>query len=295
MKNSTTEEIDVFSILQSIKNGFVSFLSSIRRLIYFCLKNIRTVIVFCILGIAIAVGLFLLKKTVYTSELTISHNRLNNSECYTLIGGLARLIENSNTANIRTLSQKLGISVNEAQQIKKISSWSLNESLEKTYKDSAFIILPFKIEVKIYDPSILDNLQTGILNYLESNEFASKRKGLNQQYLEKYQAKIKSEIIAVDSLKQIVNKSIIPRGTGNGIILGEPINPINVYQAGLDLYKQQLKIDEQQQLNNSFEILVGFSPAIPSASVLLYIFWGGLISFVASMLWLFGMRVRESN
>lgn len=295
MKNGSSEEIDLFTIFQSIKRGIAGFVHSIGQLIDFCLKNTKTLLLFCVIGVAMAVGLFFLKKKVYTSELTLSHNRLNNSECYSLINGLTKLIENPGRGNEETLANELNIAIDDVRQIKNIAAKSLNESLEKKYKDSAFVILPFKIEVRIYDPAILDDLQTGILNYLEANEFASKRKEIDKKYLERYEEKIRKEITEIDSLKQLVDQSIVPRAGGNGIILGEPIDPVKVYQAGLDLYKIQLNIDEQKQLNNSFEVMIGFSPAVPSSGLLYFIFWGGLSSFFAGLLWLFGKKYRTNT
>lgn len=283
--NNSSEEIDLISVFSTIKKGFLNFFQSIGELIIFSIKNIKTLIAFIIIGVGLSIGIFFLKKTVYTSELTISHTRLNNGECYSLINALAKLRDNANH-NDTVLAEKLGLDVKKAKQIKNISCKALNETLEKNYKDSAFVLLPFKIEVNVYSASILDSLQKGILNYLESNEYATKRKKINRDYLDKIEEKIKGEIISIDSLKNIVDKSIIPRSMGNGIILGESIDPVKVYQEGMNLYKSQLNINEQKELNNSFEIIIGFSPAVPSASLLLYIFEGFISSFALGMIWL---------
>lgn len=295
MKNGSSEEIDLFSIFQSIKRGVAGFLHPIGELIDFCFKNFKTLLLFCIIGVVIAVGLFFLKKKIYTSELTLTHNRLNNSECYSLLNDLTRLLENSSPENDKTLAKKLNISVNDVRQIKNITPKALNESLEKKYKDSASVILPFKVEARIYNPSILNDLQTGILSYLETNEYVFKRKEINRKHLELYEEKIRTEITGIDSLKQLVDKSIVPRAGGNGIILGEPIDPVKVYQAGLDLYKLQLRVDEQKQLNNSFEVMIDFSPAVPFSSLLYYILGGGLSSFFVGLLWLYSKKYRTNK
>ncbi|MES2284330.1 MAG: hypothetical protein V4547_01495 [Bacteroidota bacterium] len=287
--NNSPEEIDLLSVLNRIKNGFANLFQSIGKLIKFSLQNIKTLIVFVFLGIALSIGIFSLKKTVYISDLTLSHSRLNNGECYSMINDLTKMHNNNNDIK---LSEILGIDVKMAKQIKSISCKALNEALEKNYKDSAFVLLPFKIEVKVNDPSILDSLQKGILNYLESNEYVAKRKKINQNYLEKYEDKIKTEIIAIDSLKRLVNKSIVPRSMGSGIILGEPIDPVKVYQTGMDLYKSQLSINEQKELNNSFEIMIGFSPPIPTASLLFYILNGIIFSFFLGLFWIFRKKIK---
>lgn len=285
MENKHSEEIDLISVFKSIKKGINNFSKSIKNLIIFSFKNIKTLLALIFIGVSISISMFYLKKMTYVSDFTISHTRLNNGECYGLINGLTKLRENDVNGNT-ILAKKLGINVNMAEQIISISCKALNENLEKNYKDSAFVLLPFKVEARVYSPSILDSLQKGILNYLESNEYAKKRKKVNEEYLEKYEEKIKSEIVAIDSLKRLVDKSIIPRGLGNGIILGEPIDPVKVYQAGMDLYKSQLSIIEQKQFNNSFEVIIGFSPAIASQSLLLNIFVGFILSLILGLLWL---------
>ena len=284
--NNSQEEIDLLAIFNNIKRGFSNLLQWIRKSISFILQNIKTLFVFILLGVGISIGIFSLKKTVYISDLTMSHTRLNNSECFALVNDLTKLLDNSNNTDI-VLAKKLSIDVKTAKQIKSISYKAVNGTLEKNYRDSTFALLPFKIEVKVYDSSILDSLQKGILKYFESNEYASKRKKINRDYLDKIEEKIKGEVIAIDSLKQLVDKSILPRSLGNGIILGEPIDPVKVYQAGMDLYKTQLSINEQRELNNSFEIVIGFSPAIPSVTLLFYIFVGIVSSFVLGLLWLY--------
>lgn len=282
-ENNSSEEIDLRSVFSSFKKGMVNLFRSVGELINFSFKNIKTLIAFVIVGVGISSGVFFLKKTVYVSDLTIAHTRLNNGECYSMINDLTKFRNNRKDT---ILSQKLGLDINMAKQIKSISCKALNEALEKNYKDSAFVLLPFKIEVNVYNASVLDSLQKGILHFLESNEYATKRKEISKFYLDKFEEKIKSEIIEIDSLKRIVDKSILPRSLGNGIIMGESIDPVKVYQEGMNLYKSQLNINEQRALNNSFEVLIGFSAATPSSSLLKYLFVGFICSFVFGLLWL---------
>lgn len=284
-ENNTSEEIDLIAIFAGIKKGISGLFRSFGNLINFSIKNLKTLLLFSIIGVSISIGVFSLKKKTYLSDFTVSHSRLNNNECYTLINTLTELRDNTNSNNEKILADKLCINVEAAKQIKSISCKALNETLEKNYKDSAFVILPFKIVVIVYDPSILDTLQKGILNYLESNEYSTKRKKINRDYLDKYEEKIKNEIVAIDSLKRLVAKSIIPRSNGNGIILGEPIDPVKVYQAGMDLYRVQLSINEQKEFNNSFEVIIGFSPVTPATSLLSHIVSGFFVSFLFGLIW----------
>jgi len=276
--NSEEKEIDLLFIFRSIKKGFLNLFKSIGELIFFSIKNIKTLLIFIVIGVSIGAGIFFLKKPLFDSVLTMSHTRLNNGQCEDMVNSLTKT-----AINDTILARKLNVDVKLAKQIKSISYVSLNKIKDA---DSLLNISDFKIEAKVYNASILDTLQKKILNFLESNEYATKRKEINRLYLDKYEERVKSQILAVDSLKRIVDKSILPRSIGNGIILGESIDPVKVYQEGMNLYKSQLNINEERELNNSFEVIVGFSSPVPLNSLLLNIIKGFIISLVLGLLWL---------
>lgn len=285
-KNSS-EEIDLLPIFSNIKKSFFMFFQRLGELKSFSIKNIKILSIFIIIGVGISLAVFSLKKTVYISHLSMSHKRLNNGQCIDLMNSLSKLVGKDTL-----LANKLGIDIKLAKQIKSISYLPLNKIKES---DSLLNFSDFKIEVKVYNTTILDSLQKGILNFLESNEYATKRKEINKLYFDKFEEKIKTEIISIDSLKRIVDKSILPRSLGNGIILGESIDPVKVYQEGMNLYKSQLNINEQRELNNSFEVIIGFSPAIPSSSLVLNIFVGIISSLVLGLLWLYSRTSKNSK
>lgn len=283
--NNQTEEkeIDLLYIFRSIKKGVLNLFSSIEELILFSFKNIKTLSFFLIVGVGISIGIFFLKKPVYVSSLTISHTRLNNGQCADLVNSL------SEAPNDTILANLLGIDVNIAKEIADISYNTINKN------DSIFHISDFKIVAKVFNTSIFDSLQKGIMNFLESNEYATKRKQIQKLYLDKFEERIKGEIIAIDSLKGIVDKSILPRSLGNGIILGESIDPVKVYQESMSLYKSQLNINGQRELNNSFEIIIGFSSPIPSSNLIVYILKGLIFSLIFGLLWLLLKRYSLSK
>lgn len=280
---SEEKEIDLKNIFRSIKSWGGNLFGLIGRLILFSFKNIRILVIIIIMCVGISVGLFLIKKPVYISSLTIAHTRLNNGQCADLVNSLSK------APNDTVLGNLLGIEVELAKEIKDISYSSINKN------DSIFNISDFKIIAKVYNTHILDSLQNGIMNFLETNEYATKRKQIQKLYLDKFEERIKGEIIAIDSLKGIVDKSILPRSLGNGIILGESIDPVKVYQESMNLYKSQLKINEQKELNNSFEIIIGFSPSPSSSNLFVNIFWGFIFGLLLGVVWLLIKRYNLSK
>ena len=279
--NGPSKEIDLLFILRGMKNGIGHSYEAFKGFIRFSIKNWGVLLIFSFLGAGIGLGFFYNRKTVYKADLTLSHTRLNNIQCADMIGSL------THAPSKEILAKKLGINIQMVKEIKSI----LYKPLTSSDKDSLLKFSDFKIEVKVYDPAILDSLQVKLLNYLESNEYAVKRKELTLAYLDKFEEKIKKQILAIDSLRQIVDKSILPKSLGNGIILGESIDPVKVYQEGFNLYQSQLKINEARQLNNSFEIVVGFSPAIASLGVIVCIIGGCITGFVVGLLWLLKKQI----
>lgn len=278
-----SEEIDLLIILRSIKRGFLNVFLYIQELISLSFRNKKTLLAFIIVGVGIGAGLFFIKKPVFASSLTLSHTRIDNIQCADLVNSLSK-IPNMDSV----LSKKLKIDIKTAKEIKSIAYKSLNKIEEN---DSLLKLADFKIEVQVYNPSILDSLQKKILMFLESNEYATKRKEINKLYLDRIEEKLKSEIIAVDSLKHIVDKSILPRSMGNGIILGESVDPVKVYQEGMKLYQSQLEINQAKELNNSFEIIVGFSPAIPTSSLIFNVLVGFILSLLSGIVWIKNKKV----
>lgn len=277
-ENNNKDEIDLISVFSTIKKAFSNLINKIYSLFQYSILHIKFLSIYIFLGAAIGYGLFKLSPTVYESDLTLSHKRMTNGQCLDIINNLSKSAKTK-----EELTKKLNIDLNTAKKIKSIYYKPLNNS---SANDSLLKFSDFKIEVEVYDKNILDSLQPKIISFLESNEYAAKRKEMNRLYLEKLEDRIKNQIISIDSLRKIVDKSIIPKSLGNGIIMGESIDPVKVYQESLNLYQSQLKIENDKELNNSFEIVVGFHSAIPTSSTLNNMLLGGILGYIAGIIWL---------
>lgn len=292
MENNRQEDLDMLSLIGSFKKAIGAFFKGIAWLIQFSFTNIKTLFVFMIIFAGLCFGFFLTTKPYYKSELTINHIRFENDYCHTMILNLnSYLDENSNN---KLLAEKLNIDINYAKEVKNIEYKSANTHIEKRYEDSVHVILPFIVEVEVYSNDLLDSLQKGILNYLEENEYATKRKEIENSNLSKVSDRIETEILEIDSLKKLVSQSVLPRSTGSGIIFGEPIDPVRVFYRGLELYEKKLTVDKNKKLNNSFEVLVGFSKNAKrsSSGKMLYIFIGLMTGYVIGLLFL--IRRKET-
>lgn len=287
MKN-TQEEIDLVYVLRSIKNGFTGFFSWI---INTTLKKIFIVLLFAGIGTGIGFLTFTYKKPLYVSDLTIDHTRFDNDQCYELINNLTKL-----NGKEKQLSKLLKLNENILVNVKSITFQPLNARVTKIFNDSSEVILPFKVLVEVYDPVVLDSLQKGIMNYLETNEYGVKRKAIKKDYLDKYAERIKHEILSVDTLKHLVNESIIHKNMGNGVVIDEPIDPVRISQRALELYNAELKVVEMKEMNNSFELMVGFNGGVlKTANLLLSLFYGFAYGYVICLIWLYRKEKLASS
>jgi hypothetical protein len=283
--DNTKGDIDLLYILRSAKNGIANLFNWV---VATTMKKIGIVLAFVVIGIGLGFLMFSFKKPVFVSELTISHMRFDNDECFELINNLTKLNENPVPLS-RVLKADLALT----SQVKSINYVALNARTTKLYTDSAEVMLPFRVMVEVYDPGVLDSLQSKLMNYLEMNPYGVKRKEINMNYLMDYGKKIQKEILAIDTLKQIVNQSIKHKNQGNGVLIDEPVDPVKISQRSVELQHAELKLKEQEKLNDSFELMVGFNGGVrKTANMMLSMFYGLLIGYLVSLLWLYSREKK---
>jgi hypothetical protein len=128
--------------------------------------------------------------------------------------------------------------------------------MQKKDKDSVMAV--FQITLVLSEIKYVDSIQTGIVGYLENNPFSLTRKAAKIQQLKVLKSLLDVKLKELDSLKQIISSSIVPRSQGQGIILGEPINPISVVQAEVNYLREQLYIDQELSTMDNIEVLQPF-------------------------------------
>jgi hypothetical protein len=143
-----------------------------------------------------------------------------------------------------------------AGDIQSINMSTMRDTFLLEKKDSAISL--FKITLTLRSVQHLDSIQWALINYLENNEYSIKRKEAKRKALEAMKANLNYKLQSLDSLKKIVNSSIIPRSEGKGIILGEPIDPVSIYQAEVAYYREQLNIDQALATIDNIEVIQPF-------------------------------------
>jgi hypothetical protein len=297
MEDKRQEDQDMMYVLQMIKKLFLNIFKSIAWVFEVSLKHILFLLLFVLICVGAGVGIYFMQTPYYKSEMFISNKRLQNEYCAGMIYSLSQNLDEGGSNASVSLAKTLKMDVSEAKKLKSIQYLDANKNIAKKYEDSAAVYLPFKVEVEVYDNSVLPRLQTSILNYLESNEYAQKLKEIESQSIAKTEVRILEEIKEIDSLKRIVNSSILPRGTGNGVIVGEPVNPVSIYDKAMKSYQQLMDLNKQKNLNNSFEVIVGFSENNKEQKLSLpgHIVYGIIIGYLLGLISLIARSAKSNS
>lgn len=225
-------------------------------------RNKLILIIFTALGMAGGLTRYYLKVPVYESSMMLRSDILTEAYSETLTDNLKRLIEERNDA---LLSEKLSITAEEASHLVDIKVESVEEANTPV---GAVKNIIFLISVEITDNGILDNLQAGIVNFLENNEFVKKRIDLRRKRFEALVSQVNKEIKEIDSLKKRMNEGIIYNQQGASLVV---LDPSNIYEKALNLFKEELTYQENLELIDSIQLIEGFTafnkPIAPRLSI----------------------------
>jgi len=252
-QKQNSAEIDLYYFFKPIGTA----VKKIGAVIHFTLRKIRAnLAVFIIIVLLITLAGFSLRYIIqpaYKTQGIFISNILPGKYCSILLKNLNDL---KGEKNKPVLAQQLKISNEAAGDIQSISMSAMRDTFLIERKDSTLSL--FKITLILKSMQHLDTIQSALVNYLENNEYALKRKEAKRKALQALKANLDGKLESLDSLKKIVNSSIVPRSEGQGIILGEPIDPVSVYQAELSYYREQLSIDQALATIDNIEIIQPF-------------------------------------
>lgn len=230
--------------------------------------------VFILVGIGVGVLLYTTAKPVYNSSVTLTSSILPLEFCKDIVDNLNTLAAENNHD---LLSKKLNISTSAASDIVGFEFIYLHPYLDSIVKGH-----PFRVEVEVYDNAVLNDVQQGMVALLENNNYTKERRERGIAKLQLLRDKLDLELKQMDSLKQAIAQSIIPRGSGSGLIYGEPLDPVNVYKEIINLYERKLTVENELSFMNSIHVVNDFLPrGNPDSPVLLKnILYGAIIGLI---------------
>jgi hypothetical protein len=208
---------------------------------------------------------------VYASRMTGETFSLGDSRINDIVGVLQQHVE---YGDFDQLAKMLNMRTADAAKIVSLRGGT-NFDIEKKIKGTQMYVddLPkqvFFVEVAVKDTAMLDELQTGLVRYLDENPVSVKRMEAVREGLTNTIQQIDNQLREHDSLMTYIRRNA--RRAGDGVALSLSINMAGMSEA-MEMRNQALK---QLRLSNEINVLVPFAkygkPISPKLSINLIAF-----------------------
>lgn len=291
---SSSDEIDlgilfakIGDFFKSIGLGFLRFLALLRRT---PLENknlfIALIAISLILGISYS---NLLTKKFYSTTMILSSEYLNKRIVENTIDKLNLLAEEeekSGLAKVLNVSSELAENIHDfeakpfvaetelielevlKEQLKNFQSDKKNEKVIEQVIQRIEIENrhAYEITVRVYNPTVVRELESAIVNYFKNNDYLKKRVEISKTNRLARKQKLIKDSQKLDSLKEVIyanyqNMAAQSRQGSNNVILSDKAvtNPIEVYEQDLNFYNEIQYLDRALYLQDDFEVVDGFT------------------------------------
>ncbi len=245
-QSRNSEEIDLLYFFNPAIRAVKTYFKKLQ-------KGIFVFLAIFLVCIAIGYSLrFIFPKYFKTNAIFVSY--LPADFASSMINNLQNLVEDEK--NVSVLAEQLQISPAVASTINGVSTQVIDTLSYMNIKDTT--ASAFRIYLTVSDPNSIPIFQQGLKSFLENNEYSLKRKEAKRKTLEALRNDFMEKIKGLDSLKNILNTTIVPRSNGQGVVFGEPISPIDAYEMMQKFYNDQKEIEEQLALLQNIEVLQPF-------------------------------------
>lgn len=245
---SPTDEIDLFEL-------FAKIILSIKN-------NIVLIVVAFLVGSFSGLAYYKISPKVFESEMLISSDILTESYGKSLIDNLDKFVKEG---SIQSLSKKLNLSPKQASAIDGIKIKSALEAQVNTLENAKIYLL---VEVKLRDNSIWPQLQNGLIDYLQNNEFAKIRTEQKKKYTNEIIDKINLELVYLEKLKARIADGGLTQSTKEYLVL---FDPTTINSKIIDFSREKINLQNSLETISSVQVVEGFSvfknPVSPKLSL----------------------------
>ncbi|MFN3403259.1 MAG: Wzz/FepE/Etk N-terminal domain-containing protein [Cytophagaceae bacterium] len=233
-----SDEIDLVKVISRVKSVY---------------KRRKKIVLFVtILGIISGLGYYFFIPRVYKSRMILSSSTFQGPSFVLLLDNLHRYLEED---NFEELSNLLGMDIASTQKIKGLRIYSSKIYAKEEYGDKVSFKDPdktkieidkdveeeFVIEAYLSENAMFPILQTGILYYINNNEFIKGRSMAKKRDLEIMREKIHRQAVELDSLKYTIKGLYDRSSSSKEIYISEPST---LYSNLLKLYEAELIANE---------------------------------------------------
>lgn len=239
------------------------------RFFFLIRRKFKVLLLFSLLGLGLGLAYYVVTPKVYYSSMTISTGMLTTFNSKSLFNTLESLIREK---NYPLLSKKLNLNIDEVIDISSITVVPLAKDEEESDRANLF-----QIEVNVRDRNVLNNLQNGIIYYLEENPYVKKRIDIKKKNLDALLKKINEEMVGLDTLKENLGASINLSRDNNVVIL----DPVNAYKETVNLFQRKLELQAELELIDNIQVIEDFTyferTVSPRFRGILFGFFGGFL------------------
>ena len=291
---SNSDEIDLGVLFSKIgdffKNmgmGFLRFIALLRRI---PLDHKTLFIVMVLIGVVGGISYSTyLRKDLYSTTMILSSDYMNNRIAENTIDklnllaeeedkvGLAKVLQISDTLakNIHDFTIKPFVAEADLvelevlkEQLKNALTTNKNEKIIDQVIQRIEIENrhAFEITVRVYNPTVVGELEIALVNYFKNNEYLKKRIEITKTNMLARKQKLIGESHKLDSLKSVIyenyqNMAAQSRQGSNNVILSDKAvtNPIEIFAQDINLYNEIQSINRDLYLQNDFEVVDGFT------------------------------------
>lgn len=233
---NTSDEIDLTDLL----SWCINLLNKNRLLIIVCFA----------ITIAGSIVFYLKMPRVYESKMMLRSDILTESYASRLAVNIRELIDDR---NYNLISKMLYLSEGEAGHLVQIKIESALQDKAPVPEESQRLFLLITVEVT--DNSILPKLQSGLVRFIEENEFVRVRVEQRKKYFGELVNKIGEEIEKLEILKEKISAGTF-KSDGNTIL----VDPSEPFLKTVELYEQLFEYKEKLELVSSTHVVEGFIP-----------------------------------
>ncbi len=278
-ENNKGKEVDLFDLFASIGRGIRNLVINVYDMAMWCLffavKRWKFLLIFVVLGLAYGTYSVVNSKQQYTSGMLIRSNAVSSFDMKLILDELNNYFISSNESSTIKLQGLLQMDSAELSNVNGISTHfvidvnqdgSLDYYDLKDQADPKDTILSrstkyLYITAKIVEPTVLPELEKGLVNYISSQELI---KVANGKRLDKYTQRVNAyalEFDYLDSLQKVVyfekTKPEIKYGQ-NQLMLGESRKQL-VHNDKLSiLYSMEGASDEISLYKDPVTVINGF-------------------------------------
>lgn len=299
-QNQNSDEIDLKDLFNYIGKAFhsfferiINFIALIRRVTINYFKYF--VVIVSIFLVAVLSFYFTIKKETYGSSMLVKSGYLNTqlidnsinkldllaqekdkttlAEVLSIDNHIAELINGFEFETFVTEDEKIEVVLLKEQ----LQNLKLEEDVISSITEKIEIRNPntFKITILTQENSVINTLETSIVNYFIESDYIKKRIAINRETLQKRKVKLVKEQHKLDSLKQAIfevyqslSKQQGGQGSDNVILAGQEVtNPLTVFREDININDDILAIEAALFLKNEFEVIEGLTPFSKPVSI----------------------------